>query len=108
MAHQHVDWLPGDCLMVSSEGEHIVTCSPKESQGQGCVSESCTVWSGTVPSALPLFLCQGADRMVSSLGGSQAGHCLESIVILDPTLLARFWIVFCHQALSCYMVHGQN
>ena len=25
-------------------------------------------------------------------------------MILDPTLLARFWIVFCNQALSGYMM----
>ena len=41
--------------------------------------------------------------MVSSLRGSQAWRVFQNVVILDLTLLARFWIVFCNQALSCCM-----
>lgn len=47
---------------------------------------------------------------MSSLASRQDGLLpvrvpfFQNIVVLDPTLLARFWIVFCHQALSCYMM----
>lgn len=64
------------------------------------------LWSGTVPSTLPPFLCQGAHRMVSSLGGSQAGHCFENVVILDPALLARSCSAIRH--CLAYMMHGRN
>ena len=42
--------------------------------------------------------------MVSSLRGSQARHFFQNVVISDPALLARFWIAFCDQVLSCYMM----